>query len=75
MTRFTKALFILCIVLVCPGCITIIDATKKCNPFTKENHFDTVFGYPPKVIAKFLDIEDQLTVDPEDLNKARPKRD
>ncbi len=47
--------------------------TGKYNPFTNENHFDTVFGYPPKAIANFLDIEDQLTVDPNDLNKERPR--
>ena len=53
--------------LVVTGC------TGKYSPFTDENHFDTVFGYPPKAIAKFLDIEDQLTVDPDDLNKERPR--
>ena len=53
--------------LVVTGC------TGKYNPFPDENHFDTVFGYPPKAIANFLDIEDQLTVDPDDLNKERPR--
>ena len=53
--------------------IAVTGCTGKYNPFTDENHFDTVFGYPPKAIAKFLDIEDQLTVDPDDLNKERPR--
>jgi len=54
-------------ILLTTGC------TGKFNPFTDENHFDTVLGYPPKALAKFLDIENQLTVDPEDLNKAKPR--
>ena len=62
-----KGIILGTILLLFTGC------TGKFNPFTNENHYDTVFGYPPKVIAKFLDIEDQLTVDPDDLNKERPR--
>ena len=40
---------------------------SKFNPFTDDNHFDTAFGYPPKVLAKFYDLEDSLTVDPSEL--------
>ena len=65
--KLKAAFFILVGILVLPGC------TGKFNPFTEENHFDTILGYPPKAIAKFLDIEDQLTVDPEDLNKEKPR--
>lgn len=53
--------------------LAVTGCTGKYNPFTNENYYDTVFGYPPKAIAKFLDIEDQLTVDPDDLNKERPR--
>jgi len=60
--------FFLCVILAgASGC------TGKFSPYTNDNHFDTVFGYPPKIIAKFLDIEDELTVDPSDLNKERPR--
>tara|TARA_B100000959_G_scaffold13842_1_gene13679 strand:+ start:561 stop:770 length:210 start_codon:yes stop_codon:yes gene_type:complete len=62
-----KAILILIGVLVLPGC------ASKFNPFTEENHFDTILGFPPRAIAKILDIEDQLTVDPEDLNKEKPR--
>ncbi len=65
--RFSILFSISCITLAFTGC------TGKCNPFTEENHFDTFFEIPPKAIAKFLDIEDQLTIDPEDLNKEKPR--
>ena len=66
MKKIKSILLGICL-LVGTGC------TGKYNPFTNENYYDTVFGYPPKAIAKFLDIEDQLTVDPDDLNKERPR--
>jgi len=62
-----KGTLLILVMLCAPGC------TGKYSPFTKENHFDTAFGYPPKIIAKFLDIEDELTVDPADLNKEKPR--
>jgi hypothetical protein len=65
--RKIKEAFLILIVLGTSGC------TGKFSPFTEKNHYDTAFGYPPKIIAKFLDIEDELTVDPSDLNKERPR--
>jgi hypothetical protein len=65
--RMFKAIFLCATILGTSGCV------GKFSPFTDNNHFDTAFGYPPKVIAKFLDIEDELTVDPSDLNKERPR--
>ena len=65
--RMFKGIFLGAIILGTSGC------TGKYSPFTKENHFDTAFGYPPKILAKFLDIEDELTVDPADLNKEKPR--
>jgi len=65
--RRIKEVFLILIILGTSGC------TGKFSPFTNNNHYDTVFGYPPQIIAKFLDIEDELTVDPSDLNKERPR--
>ncbi len=62
-----KGTLLILIILGTSGC------TGKYSPFTKENHFDTAFGYPPKILAKFLNIEDELTVDPADLNKEKPR--
>ena len=59
--------FFLCTVLLCAaGC------TGKYNPFSEKSHFDTAFGFPPKALAKFLYLEDSLTVDPAELT-LKPK--
>ena len=54
-------------VLLCLIALGASGCTGKFNPFTDDNHFDTAFGYPPKVLAKFYDLEDSLTVDPSEL--------
>ena len=57
-------------------CLTTLWATGcagKFNPFSNENYFDTAFGYPPKALAKFLYIDNQLTVDTSELNKEKPR--
>ena len=51
-------------VLLCIIALGVSGCTGKFNPFTDDNHFDTAFGYPPKALAKFYDLEDSLTVDP-----------
>ena len=53
--------------------ITLTGCTGKFSPFSDVNYYDAVFGYPPKKLAGFLHIEDQLTVDPADLNKEKPR--
>jgi hypothetical protein len=62
--------FFLCTVLFCAvGCT---GKYGEYNPFSEKTHFDAVFGYPPKALAKFLYLEDSLTVDPAELT-LKPK--
>ena len=57
----------------CLGMLCAAGCTGKFNPFADDNHFDTAFGYPPKALAEFLYIDNQLTVDLSELNKEKPR--
>ena len=64
--------FFLCTVLFCAAGCT--GKYGEYNPFSDKNHFDTVVGFPPKALAKFLYLEDSLTVDPAELT-LKPKNE
>jgi hypothetical protein len=62
-----KLILIAGVAAMCGGCKT----SKSFSPFAKESVFDAVFGYPPKVIASCLAIEEDLPYRPADLRNAQ----
>lgn len=55
-----KMILIAGVAALCGGCKT----QKSFSPYAKESVFDSIFGYPPKVIARCLKIEDDLPYRP-----------
>ena len=62
-----KLILIAGVAAMCGGCKT----SKSFSPIAKESVFDAVFGYPPKVIARCLAIEEDLPYRPADLRNAQ----